>query len=206
MTKTNIRTKSTRMTLLAMLVAILVVLAFVNIPMPMGLSITFNMIPVAIAAMAMGIPGGIIVGGAFGLISFLQCYGICGISGMGVALVTANPSFGFACLMFIQRFVSRVLVGVLAALVFRGMEKTKAPMYVRGMITGFSAAFFNTLFFMTLLVLLFGQTEFMQNQMAGRGVLAYLIASVGINAVVEMIVAALVTGAAGVALKKAQLI
>ena len=136
MTKTNIRTKSTRMTLLAMLVAILVVLAFVNIPMPMGLSITFNMIPVAIAAMAMGIPGGIIVGGAFGLISFLQCYGICGISGMGVALVTANPSFGFACLMFIQRFVSRVLVGVLAALVFRGMEKTKAPMYVRGMITG----------------------------------------------------------------------
>ncbi|MBQ6506041.1 MAG: ECF transporter S component, partial [Clostridia bacterium] len=110
------------------------------------------------------------------------------------------------CLMFIQRFVSRVLVGVLAALVFRGMEKTKAPMYVRGMITGFSAAFFNTLFFMTLLVLLFGQTEFMQNQMAGRGVLAYLIASVGINAVVEMIVAALVTGAAGVALKKARLI
>jgi len=194
------------MTLLAMLVAILVVLAFVNIPMPMGLSITFNMIPVAIAAMAMGIPGGIIVGGAFGLISFLQCYGICGISGMGVALVTANPSFGFACLMFIQRFVSRVLVGVLAALVFRGMEKTKAPMYVRGMITGFSAAFFNTLFFMTMLVLLFGQTEFMQNQMAGRGVLAYLIASVGINAVVEMIVAALVTGAAGVALKKARLI
>ena len=205
MTKTN-RSKSTRMTLLAMLVAILVVLAFVNIPMPMGLSITFNMIPVAIAAMAMGIPGGIIVGGAFGLISFLQCYGICGISGMGVALVTANPSFGFACLMLIQRFVSRVLVGVLAALVFRGMEKTKAPMYVRGMITGFLAAFFNTLFFMTLLVLLFGQTEFMQNQMAGRGVLAYLIASVGINAVVEMIVAALVTGAAGVALKKARLI
>ena len=206
MTKTNIRSKSARMTLLAMLVAILVVLAFINIPMPMGLSITFNMIPVAIAAIAMGIPGGIIVGGAFGLISFLQCYGICGISGMGVALVTANPSFGFACLMFVQRFVSRVLVGLLAAIVFRGMEKTKAPMYIKGMLTGFSAALFNTLFFMTLLVLLFGQTEFMQNQMAGRGILAYLIASVGINAVVEMIVAALVTGAAGVALKKARLI
>ena len=206
MTKTNIRSKSARMTLLAMLVAILVVLAFINIPMPMGLSITFNMIPVAIAAIAMGIPGGIIVGGAFGLISFLQCYGICGISGMGVALVTANPSFGFACLMFVQRFVSRVLVGLLAAIVFRGMENTKAPMYIKGMLTGFSAALFNTLFFMTLLVLLFGRTEFMQNQMAGRGILAYLIASVGINAVVEMIVAALVTGAAGVALKKARLI
>ena len=59
---------------------------------------------------------------------------------------------------------------------------------------------------MTLLVLLFRQTEFMQNQMAGRSVLAYLVASVGINAVVEMIVAAVVTGAAGAALKKARMI
>ena len=204
--KPNRTNKVTRMTLLAMLVAVLVVLAFVNIPMPAGLSITFNMIPVAIAAMAMGIPGGMIVGGAFGLISFLQCYGICGVSGMGVALVSANPGFGFACLMFVQRFVSRVLVGVLAALVFRAMEKKKAPMYVKGLVTGFSAAFFNTLFFMSLLVVLFGQTAYMQNAMAGRSVLAYLLASVGINAVVEMIVAALVTGAAGVALKKARML
>jgi len=200
----NSRNKVQRMTLLAMLVAVLVVLALVNIPMPAGLSITFNMIPVAIAAMAMGIPGGAIVGGAFGLISFLQCYGICGVSGMGVALVTANPGFGFACLMFIQRFVSRVAVGVLAALVFRGMEKTRAPLFVKGAVTGFAAAFFNTLFFMSLLVILFGQTEYMQQSMAGRGLAAYLVASVGVNAVVEMVVAALVTGAAGAALRKAR--
>ena len=70
MTNTTRRTKLARMTLLAMLVAVLIVLAYVNIPMPMGLSITFNMIPVAIAAMAMGLPGGMIIGGAFGLISF----------------------------------------------------------------------------------------------------------------------------------------
>ncbi len=206
MTNTTRRTKLARMTLLAMLVAVLIVLAYVNIPMPMGLSITFNMIPVAIAAMAMGLPGGMIIGGAFGLISFLQCYGIFGVSGMGVALVTANPGFGFACLMFIQRFVSRVLVGVLAALVYRGISRTKAPLYVRGLATGFAAALFNTIFFMTLLVLLFSQTAYMQNAMAGRSVLAYLVASVGVNAVVEMIVAAVVTGAAGVALKKARLI
>ena len=199
-------TKVSRMTLLAMLVAVLIVLAFVNIPMPAGLSIAFNMIPVALAVMALGVPGGAIVGGAFGLISFLQCYGICGISGMGAALVTANPGFGFACLMFVQRFVSRVLVGVLAALVYRAMGRTKAPMYVRGAVTGFAAAFFNTLFFMSLLVILFGRTTYMQNAMAGRGMLAYIVASVGINAVVEMIVAAVVTGAAGVALKKARLI
>ena len=201
MTKTNIRTKSTRMTLLAMLVAILVVLAYVNIPMPMGLSITFNMIPVAIAAIAMGLPGGMIVGGAFGLISFLQCFGIFGSSPMGAALVNISP-----VLMFIQRFVSRLLVGILAALVYKGMCKTKAPLYVRGAVTGFSAAFFNTLFFMSLLVLFFGHSEKLAGPIAEKGVLMYIITSVGINAVVEMAVAALVTGAACAALKKARLL
>ena len=199
-------TKVARMTLLAMLVAVLVVLAYVNIPMPAGLSITFNMIPVAVAAIAMGVPGGMLVGGAFGLISFLQCYGIFGVSGMGVALVTANPGIGFACLMFVQRFVSRVMVGLIAALVWRALSRRKAPLYVAGAITGFSAAFFNTLFFMGLLVLLFGQTEYMSSAMAGRGILTYIVASVGINAVVEMLVAALVTRAVGTALIKARLI
>nr|AHF25423.1 putative membrane protein [uncultured bacterium Contig11] len=195
------RNKVARMTLLAMLVAVLIVLAFVNIPMPMGLSITFNMIPVAIAVMAMGLPGGMIVGGAFGLISFLQCFGIFGSSALGAALVNYSP-----VLMFIQRFISRLLVGVLAALVYKGMGRTRAPLYVRGAITGFSAAFFNTLFFMGLLVLLFGNTPELSDKIAAKGVLMYIITSVGINAVVEMGVAAVVTGAAGAALKKARLI
>ena len=201
MTNKRGRGKVARMTLLAMLVAILIVLAYVNIPMPMGLSITFNMIPVAIAAIAMGLPGGMIVGGAFGLISFLQCFGIFGTSALGAALVNVSP-----VLMFIQRFVSRLLVGVLAALVYKAMCKTKAPIYVRGAVTGFSAAFFNTLFFMTLLVLFFGNTEKLAGPIAEKGVLMYIITSVGINAVVEMVVAAVVTGASGVALKKARLI
>ena len=199
--KTTRRTRIARMTLLAMLVAVLVILAFVNIPMPMGLSITFNMIPVAIAAMAMGFPGGIIIGGAFGLISFLQCFGIFGLSPLGAALVNVSP-----VLMFIQRFVSRVLVGALAAVVYRAMCRTKASLYVRGAVTGFSAAFFNTLFFMSLLVLFFGGTDKLAGPIAEKGVIMYIITSVGINAVVEMAVAAVVTGAAGVALKKARLI
>jgi len=193
--------KAARLTLLALLIAILVVLAFVNIPQPAGLSITFNMIPVAIAAIAMGYTGGAIVGGAFGLISFLQCFGIIGFSAMGAALVGVSP-----VLMFIQRFCSRVLVGILSALVYRAMQRRGIRPQICCTVTGFAAAFFNTFFFMTLLVLLFGHTEYMQGLMAGRGVLAFIIASVGINAVVEMIVAAIVTGAVGTALQKAHLI
>ena len=195
------RTKVARMTLLALLVAVLVVLAFVNIPMPFGLSITFNMIPVAVAAMALGLPGGIIVGGAFGLISFLQCFGIFGLSPLGAALVNISP-----VLMFIQRFVSRVMVGVLAAWVYRAMDRTSAPLYVKGLVTGFSSAFFNTLFFMSLLVLFFGESEKLAGSIAEKGVLMYIITSVGVNAVVEMAVAAIVTGAVGTALRKARLL
>ena len=201
MTNNTRRTKVARMTLLAMLVAVLIVLAFVNIPMPMGLSITFNMIPVAIAVMAMGMPGGLIIGGAFGLISFLQCFGIFGSSALGAVLVSYNPF-----LMFVQRFVSRALVGVLCALIWSALKKTALPLYVRGAVTGFCAAFFNTLFFMSLLVLFFGSTEKLAGPIAEKGVFLYIITSVGINAVVEMAVAALVTGAAGVALKKARMI
>ena len=201
MTTAKRSSKTIQLSLYALLTALLIVLGYVNIPQPAGLSITFNMIPVAIAAIAMGVPGGAIIGGVFGLISFLQCFGLVGFSGMGAVLVGISP-----VLTFIQRFVSRVLVGVLAALVYRGISRTKAPLYVRGLATGFAAALFNTIFFMTLLVLLFSQTAYMQNAMAGRSVLAYLVASVGVNAVVEMIVAAVVTGAAGVALKKARLI
>ena len=62
---------------------------------------------------------------------------------------------------------------------------------VRFALTGFLAAFLNTLFFMSLLVLLFGQTEYLSNSMAGRGVLTYIIAATGVNALVEMIVSAL---------------
>ena len=196
MTNTTRRTKIARMTLLALLVAVLIVLAYVNIPMPMGLSITFNMIPVAIAVMAMGLPGGVIIGGAFGLISFLQCFGILGVSAMGAALVNVSP-----VLSFIQRFVTRLLVGILTALVYK-LTKDHMKPALSGAITGFCAAFFNTLLFMSALVLLFGHTDYMQNSMAGRGFLAYIIASVGVNAVVEMIVAAVLTSAVSVALKK----
>ena len=59
---------------------------------------------------------------------------------------------------------------------------------------------------MSLLVMFFGSTDNLAGSIAEKGVIMYIITSVGINAVVEMIVAAVVTGAAGVALKKARMI
>ena len=182
--------------LLALLVAVLIVLAYVNIPQPAGLSITFNMIPVAIAAIVIGPLGGAIIGGAFGLISFLQCFGICGFSGMGAALAAVNPF-----LAFVQRFFPRLLDGFLLGYIYR-LSKKLNP-YAGCAVTGFCAAFLNTLFFMTSLVWLFGNTEYMQNSMAGRGMLTYIVAAVGVNGLVEMLVSTVATGAVGAALIRA---
>lgn len=219
MTQANKKTKVAKLTLLGMLTAILIVLGYVNIPMPAGLSITFNMIPVAIAAIAMGIWGGVGIGTVFGLISFLQCFNICGVSPLGVTLLGQSRDMFIAQgnsevmagllaggLMFVQRVVSRALVGLVSGLIYSGLKKLRMPMYVKGAVTGFSAALFNTIFFMSALVLIFSGTPQMQTTMAGRGFFAYIFASVGINAIVEMAVAATVTGAVALALKKARLV
>ena len=183
--------------LLGLLVAVLIVLAYVNIPQPAGLSITFHMIPVAIAAIAIGPLGGPIIGGAFGLISFLQCFGICGFSGMGAALAAINPF-----LAFVQRFFPRLIDGLLLGFIYRFL-RPRTNVYAACAVTGFCAAFLNTLLFMTSLVWLFGKTEYMQNSMAGRGMLAYIVAAVGVNGLVEMLVSTVLTGAVGSALEKA---
>ena len=182
--------------LLALLVAILIVLGYVNIPQPAGLSITFNMIPVAIAAIVVGPLGGAIIGGAFGIISFLQCFGICGFSGMGAALAGINPF-----LAFVQRFFPRLVDGLLLGYIYRAIRR-RFNAYAGCAVTGFMAAFLNTLLFMSSLVWIFGGTDYMRNSMAGRGMLAYITAAVGLNGVVEMIVSTVLTGAIGSALYK----
>ncbi len=183
--------------LTGLLIAVLIVLGYVNIPQPAGLSITFNMIPVALAAIAMGPAGGAVIGGAFGLISFLQCFGICGYSGMGAVLAGINPF-----LAFVQRFFPRLIDGFLLGFIFRFLKR-RTNVYAGCAVTGFFAAFLNTLLFMTSLVWIFGNTEYMRGSMAGRGLLAYIVASVGVNGLVEMVVSTVLTAAVGTALHKA---
>ena len=185
--------------ILAMLVALEIILGLWNIPMPAGLSITFNMIPVAIAAIAIGPKGGAIIGGAFGLISFLQCFGIMGSSGLGIALMQegANP-----ILMFVHRFGSRFVDGLLLGYIFRAL-RGRCNVFAACSVTGFFAAFLNTLLFMSTLVLFFSNTAKMQQSMAGWAFFAYIVASVGINGLIEMAVSTILTGAVGTALHKA---
>lgn len=196
------RFKPRELTLLGLLTALLLVMSMT----PLGylnigpLAITFNIIPVAIAAAALGPFGGAVVGSVFGITSFLQCLGIGGSSAMGVILLEIDPFFAF-----VQRFVPRLLAGFLSGHIYMGLKKTRLSS-IAGFVTGFSSAFLNTLLFMLALVLLFGNTEYVQSLIAGRNVLVFICAFVGINAVVEMFASTAITGAVCSALEHARLI
>lgn len=194
------RTRS--LVIMGLMTALLILFSFTPIgTIPIGpLSITLNIIPVAIAAIALGPEGGAAMGAVFGLLSFLQCIGVGVPSGMGAMLFSINPF-----LAFVQRFVPRVLDGFLVGLIYRWCKKLLGRTSA-GFIAGFFSAFLNTLLFMSSLILLFGNTEYVQGLIDGRNVIVFICAFVGINAVFEMIVSTIVTGGVSLALHKAKLL
>ena len=198
----NNRFTTAQLTLLGLMAAILLLMAYT----PLGylnigpLAISFNVIPVAISAVVLGPVGGAVAGAIFGLTSFLQCIGVGGSSAMGVVLFGINPVFAF-----IQRFIPRLLDGICLGYIFNGMRKVSNT-YVACAVTGFFSAFLNTLFFMSALVGLFGNTDYVKNLMGGHNIIIGCCLMVGINAVCEMISSTVITGAVGAALSKAHLI
>lgn len=197
--KTRFNTR--QLTILGLLTGILLLMAYT----PLGylnigiLAISFNVIPVALAAITLGPAGGAAAGAVFGLTSFLQCIGVGGISGMGAILFGINP-----VLAFIQRFAPRLLDGFLLGYIFRAIQKRKGAR-LGCFVTGFFSAFLNTLFFMAALILLFGNTEYLQEMIGGQNILLFVCSFVGINAVCEMIASTIITGAVGYALYRSRL-
>lgn len=193
---------TSQLVILGLMTAVLLLMAYT----PLGylnigpLAITFNVIPVAISAITLGPAGGAIAGAVFGMTSFLQCIGVGGTSAMGAILFDINP-----ILAFIQRFVPRLLDGLLLGFIFKGVRKV-SNVSAACMVTGFCSAFLNTLFFMTALVLLFGNSAYMQELMGGKNIIAFICGFVGINAVFEMIASTIITGAVGMALYKARFV
>ena len=161
----NKKFNAKQLTLLGLMTALLLLMSFT----PLGylnigpLAITFNVIPVAVSALALGPVGG--------LISILLC------------------------------FVPRMLDGFLLGYIFRSVSKLNRV--AACFVTGFAAAFLNTLFFMSALILLFGQTEYMQGLINGQNILLFVCAFVGVNAVFEMLSSTVITGAVGSVLLKA---
>ena len=97
-----------QLTLLGLMTALLLLMSFT----PLGylnigpLAITFNVIPVAVSALALGPVGGLIAGSVFGLTSFLQAIGVGGVSMLGSTLFSINPFFSIL-LCFVPRMLDK---------------------------------------------------------------------------------------------------
>ncbi len=202
----NKMSKLVKFTQLAVLAAIVVVMSFT----PLGylkigpLSIALVIIPVVTGAIVLGPGAGAFMGLVFGVTSFAQCFGM---DAFGTTLMSINPFFTF--LMCIP---TRVLAGFLCGLIFKGMSKTlsgKKSAEIAYPVSAVCGPVFNTLFFMSSLVLLFGKTDFIQNMMADTGAenfLMFFVIMVGVNGIVEilscLVVASALSKALSVANKK----
>ncbi len=189
--------KVRRTTVLGFLTALLLVMSFT----PLGylrigpLSATLNMIPVAIAAISYGVVGGVYTGLIFGLTSFVNA--LTGGSAMGVILMGIDP-----IRTMVLSIVPRVFMGALLGLVQGWLKRGKPG--IAGGVSGFLAAFLNTVLYMTTLVLLFGQTDYLQEKMAGQNVVVFICTFVGVNAIFEVITASVLTSVLAAVLRKIQ--
>ncbi|MCR4747432.1 MAG: ECF transporter S component [Clostridiales bacterium] len=181
--KVRVDDKILRLTELGVLLAIIIIMAFV--PMigyiKLGVvEITLITVPVIIGAMVLGPASGALLGFAFGLTSFLQC--VFGLSAFGVALLEINPIFAF-----LVTVPTRTLMGWLTGLFFKAIKQENIVGYS---LTGLVGSLLNTLFFMTTLIALYWNTEFMQglvSSLGATGVFSFVVALVGINGLVEAI-------------------
>jgi uncharacterized membrane protein len=178
---------------LAVLAAILLLLEVTGLGMikTPGLEFTIMQVPVIIGAIVMGPTAGGILGGIFGCISFWECFGK---SQFGVILMGINPFFTFLVCV-----PTRILMGVCCGWIFKALyriDKTKLLSFGAASLRG---ALLNTLFFMTALLALFFHTDYIQGLANGMHVLAFAVAFVGVQGLLE----ALICAVAGTAISKA---
>lgn len=180
----------------AMLAAIVVLMAFTPIGyLQLGLvKMTFIMIPVAVGAITLGEKSGAFLGLVFGITSFVQCFGL---DIFGTTLMSINPIY-----TFIMCLIPRVLMGYLCGLVYKALARFKKGVAV--VVASLSAPIFNTVFFMTLLMLFFGNSDYIMSMRAGtENLWAFLVAFVGLNGIMEVVSTVLIAPPVALAVKKA---
>ena len=189
MKNTNVSPRTVKMVLLAILAAIMLILAFT----PLGylkvgiIEISFMMVPVAVGAIVLGPLSGLILGGVFGATSFIQALTT---SPFGAALISINPFY-----TFILTMVPRIIMGWMTGLIFHALYRNDKTRFFSYGAASLSAALLNTILFMTFLILLFGNTEYIQSFQGDMSMLTFVVAFVGVNGLVEAVATMIIGGA-----------
>ena len=198
----NLSSRTQQMVQLAILVAIMLIFAYT----PLGylkvgaIEITFMVLPVAIGAILLGPVCGAILGGLFGLTSFIQCFGA---SPFGALLLSLNP-----ITTFITCMVPRILCGWLSGLIFQALHKKENMKTASYFIASLATALLYTIFFFLFIVIFFSfYCTFLSTMhsfvLLIVGLWVFFVGFVGVNGLVEAIVNCLAAGTVSKIVSKA---
>lgn len=178
--------KTRKLTILAILTALMAVLTFTPIgflQIPPMVSITFMHVPVIIGAVLLGPTAGGILGFLFGLMSMLKAT----FMGTGIGDFIFSPFMsGQPIGSIIMCFLPRILMGVIAGWLYLLLQrKLKFEVLSIGIAAGVTSLF-HSVSVLGLMWLLFGQLGSLR---------AVFAAAFGINGLLEMVVAVILSTA-----------
>ncbi len=214
------KTKTLELVQISMFSAIIMLLSFLPyigyIRLPIGIQATTIHIPVIVGSLLLGPKVGGILGGVFGLTSFINNTVQPGLISFCFSPITAlslDMGWKSAALALIICFVPRIVCGIVPYYALKGLEKLfgsskiKEKIYI--LISGVLGSFTNTLLVMGMIVLFFGDA-YSEKMSAASGVLksalTLAIATVTTNGIFEAVTAALIATAAVLAIRKSKLI
>lgn len=184
---------------LALLVGILLMMNLTGlamIPLP-GQYASIMTVPVAVGAMILGPLAGGILGGVMGCISFYTAIK----TGFSTLFLAGYTGGLVVVLSFVNTIIPRVLMGVCVGWIFRGIHRLDRTKTISYYIGGVAAPLLNTLFYMTVLVLIFLNAPTLQallpeNLMTAfkDNVLLFVALYVGPQALIEAVVGCVISG------------
>lgn len=190
------RTKVTDMVEIALFAAIIVLLSATPIGyIPLGaINATTIHIPVILAGVVLGCKKGAITGFIFGLTSFVN----------SSFIKPSVASFLFTPLMpggngysLVICFIPRILIGVVACLVFKLLVKLVKNKCVSLAVAGVAGSMTNTILVMGMAYFFFSEKYAKALEIPVQEVLGYIVSVICINGVLEAICAGILTAAIG---------
>ncbi|MGQ2282303.1 ECF transporter S component [Apilactobacillus kunkeei] len=189
-----IRNKTYRMNILSVFIAIIIVQTSIpglgNIPIG-PFSVTIIPITVVLAAIVLGTKDGAIVGGVWGLITFVRAFWW--------------PTSPLAIYVFTNPLVSilpRILVGLVAGLIFTRLYKPNKPYRMYMSITGFVSSIVNTVVLLGLVYVFYRGDAFNIYHINVDQLLPYLLFVALTNGLVEAFLSAVLVPVIGSPLLK----
>lgn len=204
------KTETLEMVQVSFLAALIIIMAFTPFIgyIPLGFTrATIIHVPVILGSILLGPKRGAVLGGIFGLTSFIN-----NTINPTITSFVFTPFYSFGDVSggigsIIICFVPRILTGVIPYFVYKFFNKIfkQNEMLISLGIAGVCGSMTNTLLVMNLIFVFFKDAYAEANQVATEAVYGFILSIIGINGVPEAIVAAIIVSFVGNVLMKSKI-